>query len=668
MPSPLELIQSLTQKLQPTKTMGAEKSGSGIETEAGSEGSFSSILNQALKQPTGEQQPGTLNKSKSYASKDFSATPAHQTSQPEQNEKQANTPDSALLEAFQAQIAASDTLAQLNEGDPKMGLLANLSQLATQGTLPPEAQTSPTHEQAALPEAGKGKSTALYHPDVTHDHAASEATGKSPKADNPSDSIEMAQSFGLTTLSAEALGLMGMPIEFQMQQIINQPPAPSANPKASSDQTTMSALNNQSVNHLPNMQPMEPSLLNTSAQPNFEPTLLDATQDIPQSLSSDTVLETNFNLPMPEAAPDILKTESSLNPANNPLAASHELSYDASVFSEVLSEAQPLAAVEMDFTPKASRPANPDAFSALPDEKEDGLASLWQQPILNPQPQGNGQAANGAGNPTTAPTQSIASLHEKLSALNGEIETRSTQADNSEFALPETVEDSASSAQGLPQLASFDAASQPVANTPQANNENLPQIQSSSTNPADQVVDGTVYSVKNGHKELILKLNPDNLGEVRINLISHGNNEMSARLIASNPESHALLKSQADSLKASLEAQGIQIEKLSVILAGQIESTNPKEQTSQQDQPRHFEQNNHQSNNPNQQHQSFQQPEQNPNLFFQNGGQFQHRQTFAQNQGTNSYGQPDSPEANESATKAEGQSRPHDNGSLSLLA
>lgn len=105
-----------------------------------------------------------------------------------------------------------------------------------------------------------------------------------------------------------------------------------------------------------------------------------------------------------------------------------------------------------------------------------------------------------------------------------------------------------------------------------ASADGVPQFVSSAQHPTDQVADGTIYSAKNGHKELIIRLNPDNLGEVRINLTSHGNQELSARMIASTQESHDLLKGQLDTLKQRLESQGIQVDRLSVVMAGSAES------------------------------------------------------------------------------------------------
>jgi flagellar hook-length control protein FliK len=107
-------------------------------------------------------------------------------------------------------------------------------------------------------------------------------------------------------------------------------------------------------------------------------------------------------------------------------------------------------------------------------------------------------------------------------------------------------------------------------NTP-STDSTLPTFVSQEATPGDQVMEATAYAAKNGHRELIIKLNPDNLGAVKINLISHAEGGLSAKLIASSPESAALLSQQAESLQASLQAKGIKVEKISVIIAGQGE-------------------------------------------------------------------------------------------------
>jgi hypothetical protein len=256
-------------------------------------------------------------------------------------------------------------------------------------------------------------------------------------------------------------------------------------------------------------------------------------------------------------------------------------------------------------------------------------------------------------------------LQQTLVALNGQIESMGEPPSSmNSFEKPTLPEEVPAEAQ-IPTPAIPSDIQAPIhlkESAPSVISDKVPQFVSSAADPADQVVDGTLYSVKNGHKELILKINPDNLGEVRINLTSLGENGLSARLIASNPESHALLKTQANALKASLEAQGVHVERLSVVLAGQTETGN---NAGKQEQP--------QSQYPQQQsssaspQQSFQQPEQNLNAFFQSGGPFQNKQGFAQNPGSGGYRQPGAGSDNPSA-KLEPPIRRNDNGSVSVLA
>jgi hypothetical protein len=167
----------------------------------------------------------------------------------------------------------------------------------------------------------------------------------------------------------------------------------------------------------------------------------------------------------------------------------------------------------------------------------------------------------------------------QLSAMRGEIETAPKVKGSDKSAPGLSNEEAASSdvststefgdLSGIT-LTLGDTASAGMVDIPtsKSNADGIQSFSSLAQNPTDQIAEGTAYSVKNGHKELIIRLNPDNLGEVRVNLTSHGNQELSARLIASTQESHDLLKGQLDSLKSTLEAQGITVDRLSVVLAG----------------------------------------------------------------------------------------------------
>jgi flagellar hook-length control protein FliK len=197
----------------------------------------------------------------------------------------------------------------------------------------------------------------------------------------------------------------------------------------------------------------------------------------------------------------------------------------------------------------------------------------------------------------------------------------------------------------------------------------IPQFSSTAAHPTEQVADGTVYSVKNGHKELIIRLNPDNLGEVRINLTSHGNQELSARMIATTKESHDLLKSQMDSLKQSLESQGIQVDRLSVVMAGSAES---QSNTSHEHQ-HGFQHESFTQNTPNQSHTHHQDQQHHQSTFAQMHSQFQHKQGFAQSQFSRALNG-NSSSATGDGISSEARHRPdthhqdgNDNGRISIL-
>jgi hypothetical protein len=279
-----------------------------------------------------------------------------------------------------------------------------------------------------------------------------------------------------------------------------------------------------------------------------------------------------------------------------------------------------------------------------------------------------------ASRPATEAFQnSLKSIQANLNAMQGSIENAPDSTDKStketdlaNSALPEAS--STLSASDLMTANGLSGAHQTQATTQgngdQTRLDGVASFSSSAQNPTEQVAEGTAYSVKNGHRELIIRLNPDNLGEVRINLTSHGNQQLSARLIATTPESHELLKGQMDSLKTSLTAQGVNVDRISVVLAGSSESGNASH--SNPDQPPQQQQHSQQG--------SFQQQynQQNPSntgMFSQMNGQQQ--QSLSQHLAQNQTGErADGPEATlEGLGSAHKQpATSHDNGRISILA
>jgi hypothetical protein len=130
--------------------------------------------------------------------------------------------------------------------------------------------------------------------------------------------------------------------------------------------------------------------------------------------------------------------------------------------------------------------------------------------------------------------------------------------------------------------------------------------------PTDQVVNATKMAVNNGQKEMTLQLTPDNLGQVRINLVSTANGQLHARFVASSQETQQELNAKVEQLRASLEKQGVNVGQITVIAAGETGAGN---------------QNGNQNANQQAQNDLFRQPEGNVNPNQQGqGGQSQTQQ------------------------------------------
>lgn len=663
MPSPLDIIQNIAQQtLQLAKAGGKEQGVSVTTTGESPESSFSNVLSQALQpQQNTAQAPAKEGKT---AGKALSVEISGEVS-PESSDTETTDLPVSEMAAIQAQlIAATGNPAAANTIEQQQtGLLGNLSQLITQNDKQSADSTQPSGQSAqasipadtSLPLATTAATTGLPTQAATKGTPASTTKESEPGK----NSVEMAQSFGLITPSPEALGLMGLPIELQAQQVLQQAPLPPAQGEAAQTATPQIVSNaNQAAPVISTEAELAASATPSAGQaPTFEQPLQTATQpNLPAARQDNTPIADSTPLPAqtPDATQAAELTESLTQPVTQSIDSANQTLEPA--FADTLTEVNS----------QAFQPSGDGANNADDGQPSDLLASLSAGQTAQTRPQQGAEHKSFSSSLNT-----MTDLQDKLSALNGEVETLKPESGTE---TPETFTLSegettitGNTADAMPVLTPVETQTAISVNNQTKATDKLPTFISPATNPADQVADGAVYSVKNGHKELILKLNPDNLGEVRINLISHGNNGVSARLIASNPESHALLKTQAEALKTSLEAQGIQVERLSVVLAGHAESSaNTGSQKDSSQQSQQFQQ--QQQTASNHQQQSFQQPGQNPNLFFQGGGQFQHKQGFAQNPGASRYGQSGGSGLTDSAAAPENTGRRNDNGNLSVLA
>lgn len=704
MPSPLDFIQSMSQKLR--NGSSSEGLGAKVTTDENNgpkaAEAFSSALNQALRSKL--TKTGTSNAPNNEKQME-AATNENRMGSVNITEQALTNPEDRTAETDKKSKEERAVEIAMAEG------------MTTPQPLPTEP-TPPSEESGIFSMPTDGAS------------ASDESEGNTKRLE---DTAPLAQSVSFSALSSEALIMMGLPAEFQVQTI--QQTTPLANSPAEVNNALPGSLSLET-----SALPAEP--LNTPM--NFIQTNFGLPQSLPipgntQGSGFEEALQSKLPEPMPtqnqvtqnqvnDLAHTDVPEETSITEQQAALELSGEpvpnelnpmLSQtntpDSSLTSNTLqnsttetmdSTTSPLTTslpetthntqtlvTEFSLSAQEIRPAEqglPAPFSAPSPEaaEEWPTVSTAVNPPLNNRLQESATTpkaeatANNANKSTMTLTTStinellkpITDLQQSLSALNGEIESlipdqdaeSSTAFSSEEAASLGSSDPATNNNEPLPPLPFSANVGAPTSigepNTANASGK-VPQFASLAQNPVDQVVDGTVYSVKNGHKELILKINPDNLGEVRIRLTSHGNNEMSARLIASTPESHELLKTQAETLKTSLEAQGIHLEKLSVMLAGQ---TDPGTNPNKQDQPSQFQQ--QPSNHSQSQQQSFQQSNQSFNPFFQaNNGAYQNKQGFAQNPGSTNYGTGNGREEH-SGGSAEPVSRRNDNGNVSVLA
>lgn len=83
------------------------------------------------------------------------------------------------------------------------------------------------------------------------------------------------------------------------------------------------------------------------------------------------------------------------------------------------------------------------------------------------------------------------------------------------------------------------------------------------SNVLEQVQNGIFRNLGNGTKQLVLKLNPAELGSINV-MLQVKNKEVNAVIRAENPDSARMISEQLDKLRAALEQQGLKVDKLDV--------------------------------------------------------------------------------------------------------
>jgi flagellar hook-length control protein FliK len=96
------------------------------------------------------------------------------------------------------------------------------------------------------------------------------------------------------------------------------------------------------------------------------------------------------------------------------------------------------------------------------------------------------------------------------------------------------------------------------------------QAQSSPLQPVSQQVSQQMADqLQLGRREVTFQLNPENLGQVRVQLASVGPQQVASRLIVESPEAMRQLQQDVTQLKQALYRQGIQLDSVTVVMAPQ---------------------------------------------------------------------------------------------------
>ncbi|MBK7294567.1 MAG: flagellar hook-length control protein FliK [Holophagaceae bacterium] len=106
-----------------------------------------------------------------------------------------------------------------------------------------------------------------------------------------------------------------------------------------------------------------------------------------------------------------------------------------------------------------------------------------------------------------------------------------------------------------------------------------PQIMRAEAKFAAHASRAMVQTVREGRTEVILRLRPETLGPVKIEL-SMEDGRMNARLESSNPAARELLGASLDHLRGALEARGLSVDRIEVVAPAEPEGaqaggTNP---------------------------------------------------------------------------------------------
>lgn len=155
---------------------------------------------------------------------------------------------------------------------------------------------------------------------------------------------------------------------------------------------------------------------------------------------------------------------------------------------------------------------------------------------------------------------------------NTTVAEENVETGTGEFAqvLDTVSETSSTNTAAKPQVSNLNTGLQFNAQAPQASTQTNTTV---AAPQAEQVSGAMLEQLQSGKNEVTLNLSPDELGPVRIRVTQTGAQQVSTRMIVATQEARDLLEGQLNQLKTKMDSHGVSLEKVTIVVAGQAETS-----------------------------------------------------------------------------------------------
>jgi flagellar hook-length control protein FliK len=300
--------------------------------------------------------------------------------------------------------------------------------------------------------------------------------------------------------------------------------------------------------------PLVTPLLTLPLPPNQQPILLpsQALNSPPEPAALPSV-SSSFTMPVtvtapplgdnPQALPQATVTMTPLTP-QNVIPANVAVTAPLTVDNAIAETPQPLVAVN------------------LP------TADETNTPPVNPLPPVTNGSAGVAAPPQNSPQNLYLAAQQSAKAQPADTDAALQPVNDDLAELDDTV------------IATVDTTERPVVHTsvmgaasngptgsPQPVTQQVNQQLQHMLTPANSVANAPADAAS-GRREITFQLNPETLGQVRVQLTNVGPQQVASRLIVDSPEALQQLQQDVHHLKAALARQGVTLDSVTVVMAG----------------------------------------------------------------------------------------------------